>query len=629
MEKAMTEELNKVPHETPNFTTEAASQLAELFPEIVADGKINLDALKTILDVDIEDGRERFGLTWPGKREAIRAAQTPTTATLVPDKQNSVNWDTTQNVFIEGDNLEVLKILQKHYFGEIKMIYIDPPYNTGNDFVYSDNYADSIGNYLEVTGQTDDGGKLSTNSESDGRFHSNWLNMMYPRLKLAKNLLRKDGLLFISIDESEVDLLTLVVKDIFGEHNIIGKFIWRRRQTSDSRNLSHFSQDHDYVLVTGRTPNASLSGQDIDQEKYANPDSDPRGPWMSVDLSGLASASQRPNLHYDLIDPETNIHYPPNPNRGWSKSRESMQTLLAEGRILFPKSPTGRPREKKFLRDLRSSKTGISSLLGKELSTTNTEGAREVRDLLEGKVFDFPKPVQLLKTLITQGTNSDSVVLDFFAGSGTTAHAVMALNAEDGGSRRCISVQLPEPTGENSEARNAGFTSISAIARERIRRAGNKILEENTAILDGRNQPLDVGFRAYRLVDTNFTKWKVDSGLSEGELVDLFNSMSDSTNDDARPEAILTEVLLKLGFSLSESIETVDVDGLEVFSVSDRLLMAYLDEHTTPTLAQLRTLVAKEPGRLVILEDAFKGNDELKTNLVQECRTHNVDLWTA
>ncbi len=625
----MTKEHNEVPCATPDFATEAASQLAELFPEIVADGKINLDTLKTILDVDVEDGHERFGLTWPGKRDAIRAAQTPTTATLMPDKQNSVNWDSTQNVFIEGDNLEVLKILQKHYFGEIKMIYIDPPYNTGNDFVYSDNYADSIGNYLEMTGQIDDGGKLSTNSESDGRFHSNWLNMMYPRLKLAKNLLRKDGLLFISIDESEVDLLTLVIKDIFGEHNMIGKFIWRRRQTSDSRNLSHFSQDHDYVLVTGRTPNASLSGQDIDQEKYANPDNDPRGPWMSVDLSGLASASQRPNLHYDLIDPETNIHYPPNPNRGWSKSRESMQTLLAEGRILFPKSPTGRPREKKFLRDLRSSKTGISSLLGKVLSTTNTEGAREVRDLLEGKVFDFPKPVQLLKTLITQGTNSDSVVLDFFAGSGTTAHAVMALNAEDGGSRRCISVQLPEPTGENSEARNAGFTSISAIARERVRRAGNKILEENAAILDGRDQPLDMGFRAYRLVDTNFTKWKADSGLSEGELVDLFNSMSDSANDDARPEAILTEVLLKLGFSLSESIETVDVDGLEVFSVSDRLLMAYLDEHTTPTLAQLRALVAKEPERLVILEDAFKGNDELKTNLVQECRTHNVDLWTA
>lgn len=629
MEKAMTDKLNEVPHETPNFATEAASKLAELFPEIIADGKINLDTLKMILDVDVEDGRERFGLTWPGKREAIRAAQTPTTATLMPDKQNSVNWDTTQNVFIEGDNLEVLKILQKHYFGEIKMIYIDPPYNTGNDFVYSDNYADSIGNYLEMTGQGDGGGKLSTNSESDGRFHSNWLNMMYPRLKLAKNLLRKDGLLFISIDESEVDRLTLVVKDIFGEHNMLGKFIWRRRQTSDSRNISHFSQDHDYVLVAGRTPRASLAGQDIDQEKYANPDNDPRGPWMSVDLSGLASASQRPNLHYDLIDPETNIRYPPNPNRGWSKSRETMQTLLAEGRILFPKSPKGRPREKKFLRDLRNSKTGISSLLGKELSTTNTEGTREVRDLLDGKVFDFPKPLQLLKTLIAQGTTSDSVVLDFFAGSGTTAHAVMELNAEDGKSRRCISVQLPEPTGENSEARSAGFTSISAIARERIRQAGNRISNEDTAKFDSRDQPLDVGFRAYKLVDTNFTKWKADSGLSEGELMNLFSSMSDSAKDDAHPEALLTEVLLKLGFSLSESIETVDIDGLEVFSMSDGLVMAYLDEHTTPTLAQLRALVAKEPERLVILEDAFKGNDEMKTNLVQECRTHNVDLWTA
>ena len=278
---------------------------------------------------------------------------------------------------------------------------------------------------------------------------------------------------------------------------------------------------------------------------------------------------------------------------------------------------------------MRNSKTGISSLLGKELSTTNTEGTREVRDLLDGKVFDFPKPLQLLKTLIAQGTTSDSVVLDFFAGSGTTAHAVMELNAEDGKSRRCISVQLPEPTGENSEARSAGFTSISAIARERIRQAGNRISNEDTAKFDSRDQPLDVGFRAYKLVDTNFSKWKADSGLSEGELMNLFSSMSDSAKDDAHPEALLTEVLLKLGFSLSESIETVDIDGLEVFSMSDGLVMAYLDEHTTPTLAQLRALVAKEPERLVILEDAFKGNDEMKTNLVQECRTHNVDLWTA
>lgn len=624
----MSEMNNEVPATTPNFTTEAANTLAELFPEIVADGKINLDTLKSLLDIDVEDARERFGLTWPGKRDAIRAAQTPTTATLMPDKENSVDWETTQNVFIEGDNLEVLKVLQKHYYGQIKMIYIDPPYNTGNDFVYSDNYTDSIGAYLELTGQTDESGKLSSNSESNGRFHSNWLNMMYPRLKLAKNLLTEDGLIFISIDESEVDRLTLIANEIFGDHNVLGKFVWRRRQTPDSRNSSRFSLDHDYVLVIGKTLDASLTGQDIDQNKYSNPDNDPRGPWMSVDLSGLASASQRPNLHYDLVDPKTDIHYPPNPNRGWSKSRETMQTLLDEGRILFPKAPNGRPREKKFLRDLRSSKTGFSSLLEKGLSTTNTEGAREVRDLLGRKIFDFPKPLQLLRTLISQGSHSDSLVLDFFAGSGTTAHAVLTLNAEDGGNRRCISVQLPEPTDEKSEARQAGYETISEITRERIRRAGAKILEEETGKLEGQKE-LDVGFRAYKLVDTNFTKWRADSGLSEERLVDLFTELADSADDHARPEALLTEVLLKLGFSLTEKIETTEIAGLNVFSVADGLVMAYMDEHVQPTLEQLRSLVAEEPERLVILEDAFQGNDELKTNLVQECRARDVDLWTA
>ncbi|MDK8601691.1 DNA methyltransferase [Trueperella sp. HMSC08B05] len=625
----MDDTTKQVPGITPDFATEAAERLAELFPEVIADGKADVEKLKVLLGDDVEDARERFGLFWPGKTRAIRAAQTPTTSTLMPDKENSVDWDTTQNVFIEGDNLEVLKILQKHYYGQIKMIYIDPPYNTGNDFVYADDYADSIGNYLELTGQTDEGGKLSTNSESSGRFHSNWLNMMYPRLKLARNLLTQDGLIFISIDESEVDRLTLITNEIFGEHNVLGKFVWRRRQTPDSRNSSRFSLDHDYVLVIGRTVHASLTGQDIDQGKYSNPDNDPRGPWMSVDLSGLASASQRPNLHYDLVDPETGFHYPPNPNRGWSKSRETMQTLLDEGRILFPKSPDGRPREKKFLRDLRNSKTGFSSLLEKKLSNTNTEGAREVRDLLGGKIFDFPKPLQLLKTLIAQGAHSDSLVLDFFAGSGTTAHAVLTLNAEDGGNRRCISVQLPEPTDEKSEAYKAGYETISEITRERIRRASKKILEEEASKLDGQADSLDIGFRAYKLVDTNFTKWKADSGLSEGDLIGLFSDLADSADDHARPEALLTEVLLKLGFSLTEKIEIIKVAGLSVFSVADGLVMAYLDEHTQPTLDQLRALVAKEPERLVVLEDAFQGNDELKTNLVQECRTRNVDLWTA
>lgn len=625
----MTDEIQQVPAASPDFQTDIACQLADLLPEVVADGKIDVAALQAVLGDDMATGNERFGLFWPGKTQAIRAAQTPTTATLAPDYENSVDWENTQNVVIEGDNLEVLKVLQRHYYGKIKMIYIDPPYNTGGDFVYPDNYADPIGSYLDLTGQRDGEGKLSTNTESAGRFHSNWLNMMYPRLKLARNLLRPDGVLFVSIDDAEVDRLTLIAINIFGEENLLGKFVWRRRQTSDSRNESHFSQDHEYVLVLGRSASASLTGQEIDEGKYSNPDNDPRGPWMSVDLSGLATASQRPNLHYDLVDPATGIHYPPNPNRGWSKSRETMQILLDKGRILFPRTPNGRPREKKFLRDLRNDKTGFSSWVSKEQSTTNTQGSREVRDLFGAKIFDFPKPLALLKTLVTQGAGEDGYILDFFAGSGTTAHAVMALNAEDGGNRRCISVQLPELTAENSEARKAGYSTISEITRERIRRAGKKILEKEASKLYGRDEALDVGFRAYKLVDTNFTKWRADSSLSEGELTDLFAGMGESADDNAHPEALLTEVLLKLGFSLTEQIQHVDVEGLDAFSVSDGLLVAYLNEHVKPALEQLRALVGLEPERLVILEDAFQGDDELKTNLVQECRSRGVDLWTV
>lgn len=629
----MTKELNEVPCTTPNFATEAASQLAELFPEIVADGKINLDALKTILDVDIEDGRERFGLTWPGKREAIRAAQTPTTATLMPDKQNSVNWDTTQNVFIEGDNLEVLKILQKHYFGEIKMIYIDPPYNTGNDFVYSDNYADSIGNYLEMTGQSDDRGKLSTNSESDGRFHSNWLNMMYPRLKLARNLLAQNGFIFISIDESEHANLKKLCDELYGEKNYRNTLTVRRRTKSlnsqfSDHGLMSLNVGTESILIYAKSDQSILFPLHVKKKQTQN-----KGRW-DVFWSG----ADRPTMRYELLG------FTPSEGQ-WRNSQEKALEAVRNYEVFLKEYSDNETIEQ------YSSRTGIRKFIRRIPNGTGKNGgvqhwvapsetmlrtslwadieASQIRKEID-LPFDNPKNRVLIQELLKLADlHENDLILDFFAGSGTTAHAVMQLNSEDGRNRRCISVQLPEPTDEKSEAHKDGYSTISEITRERIRRAGKKILESETTKPNRRDNPLDVGFRAYKLVDTNFTKWKADSGLSEGELVDLFNSMSDSANDDARPEAILTEVLLKLGFSLSESIETVDVDGLEVFSVSDRLLMAYLDEHTTPTLAQLRALVAKEPERLVILEDAFKGNDELKTNLVQECRTHNVDLWTA
>lgn len=621
----MTEELNEVPSTTPDFTTEAASQLAELFPEVVADGKINLDALKTILDIDVEEGRERFGLTWPGKREAIRAAQTPTTATLMPDKEESVDWDTTQNVFIEGDNLEVLKVLQKHYYGQIKMIYIDPPYNTGNDFVYNDDYSDPIGSYLELTGQTDEGGKLSTNSESAGRFHSNWLNMMYPRLKLAKNLLSSDGMIFISIDDREIANLRKLCEEIFGENNFVGEFIWKKGGTG--KNDSQFAvTEHEYVVAFARSITTAYLNPDLNATVSTSYNySDDHGNYSLVRLDSKTLGYVK-SLDFEIKDHQGRSYFPEQPNSGahiarWRWSKDKVHTeydsLVFKDRFVYTKNyqkQGAKPR---------------SLLADERFGVTRTGKAEAEAVLKKPGVFDFPKPVRLVRHFIQIATDKNSLLLDFFAGSGTTAHAAMELNAEDGGARRCISVQLPEPTGEKSLARQTGYETISEISRERIRLAGKKILEEEGSKLDGRADSLDVGFRAYKLVDTNFTKWKADSGLSEDDLVGLFSDLADSANDHARPEALLTEVLLKLGFSLTEKIETVEVAGLSVFSVADGLVMAYLDEHTQPTLDQLRALAAKEPERLVVLEDAFQGNDELKTNLVQECRTRNVDLWTA
>ena len=622
------EDIQQVPSTTPNLHTDVVRKLADLLPEVVADGKIDVAALQAVLGDDAATGTERFGLFWPGKTQAIRAAQTPTTATLMPDKENSVDWGSTQNVFIEGDNLEVLKVLQKHYYGKVKMIYIDPPYNTGNDFVYSDDYADPIGTYLERTGQSDTEGKISTNTESDGRFHSNWLNMMYPRLKLARDLLREDGVLFVSIGERETARLRLVLDEIFGENNYVGDFVWRARTSiSDDQEISH---NHNYTLVYSRKRSQlTFIGDELNSDEYKNNDNDPRGPWKPVPLDANKPGG---NTYYPVRNVETGEDFYPPEGRSWAINPEDMKALMEDNRIAFGKTGKGAPKRKLFLLERVSkgdSKTPSSLLL--DVGTTRS-GSDEIAALFKKKkVFSYPKPTSLLKKLIRYGsaTDTNAIVLDFFAGSGTTAHAVMALNAEDGGNRRCISVQLPEPTDENSEARKAGYANIAEITRERIRRAGVKILEEESAKLDGRAESLDVGFRAYKLVDTNFTKWRADSSLSEEELKGLFAGMGESVDDDARPEALLTEVLLKLGFSLTEQVERVDVAGLEAFSVADGLVVAYLNEHVKPTLEQLRAMVAFEPGRLVVLEDAFQGDDVLKTNLVQECRSHGVDLWTA
>ena len=626
----MDDTTNQVPGTTPDFATEAAERLAELFPEVIADGKADVEKLKVLLGDDVEDARERFGLFWPGKTRAIRAAQTPTTSTLMPDKENSVDWDTTQNVFIEGDNLEVLKILQKHYYGQIKMIYIDPPYNTGNDFVYADDYADSIGNYLELTGQTDEGGKLSTNSESAGRFHSNWLNMMYPRLKLARNLLREDGVLALSIDDDEMPRVRLLLDEIFGENNFYANICWQKKY-SPANDAKRFSDMHDFILIVARSDRfirGLLPRTEENNKPYKHDDGDGRGRYRTDNLSVRTYSAAN---DYPVENPNTGeIYYPP-AGRCWVFSQEKLNVYISENRIYWGKDGAGAPQLKRYLSEVQQG-TVPTTWWDFNFAGHNDESRKEIRALFgTTSVFDTPKPTKLIRRLLqvlTTGADGE-IVLDFFAGSGTTADAVMQQNCEDQGQRKFIQVQLPEPLSEKASNVDWNPTTIADVTRERIRRAGKKILEEEASKLDGRTGTLDVGFRAYKLVDTNFTKWKADSGLSEDELVGLFSDLADSADDHARPEALLTEVLLKLGFSLTEKIETVEVAGLSVFSVADGLVMAYLDEHTQPTLDQLRALVAREPERLVVLEDAFQGDDELKTNLVQECKTHSVDLWTA
>ncbi|KTF04230.1 putative methyltransferase [Trueperella bernardiae] len=626
----MDDTTKQVPGITPDFATEAAERLAELFPEVIADGKADVEKLKVLLGDDVEDARERFGLFWPGKTRAIRAAQTPTTSTLMPDKENSVDWDTTQNVFIEGDNLEVLKILQKHYYGQIKMIYIDPPYNTGNDFVYADDYADSIGNYLELTGQTDEGGKLSTNSESAGRFHSNWLNMMYPRLKLARNLLREDGVLALSIDDDEMPRVRLLLDEIFGENNFYANICWQKKY-SPANDAKRFSDMHDFILIVARSEKFTrglFPRTEENNKPYKHDDNDGRGRYRTGDLSVRTYSAAN---DYPVENPNTGeIYYPP-AGRCWVFSQEKLNVYISENRIYWGKDGAGAPQLKRYLSEVQQG-TVPTTWWDFNFAGHNDESRKEIRALFgTTSVFDTPKPTKLIRRLLqvlTTGADGE-IVLDFFAGSGTTADAVMQQNCEDQGQRKFIQVQLPEPLSEKASNVDWNPTTIADVTRERIRRASKKILEEEASKLDGRTGTLDVGFRAYKLVDTNFTKWKADSGLSEDELVGLFSDLADSADDHARPEALLTEVLLKLGFSLTEKIETVEVAGLSVFSVADGLVMAYLDEHTQPTLDQLRALVAREPERLVVLEDAFQGNDELKTNLVQECRTRNVELWTA
>ena len=654
-----TQGIHELSGTSPEFRTQLAKQLEDLVPEAVADGKVDVAKLKELLDEDAGDTNERFGLFWPGKKRAMRAAQDPTTATLKPAKDLSKDWDTTENIFIEGDNLEVLKVLQKQYHNSIKMIYIDPPYNTGKDFVYPDNFKEGLQNYLEFSKQVDAGNKkISTNTETAGRYHSNWLNMMYPRLKLARNLLTDDGVIFISIDDAEQVNLKKACDEVFGESNFIGQFVWKSKPQGGNDN-GLIVTEHEYILLYARKlSSTALIGRKLETKKYTIEDEyvAERGRYSLTKLD-LSVLPYRFNLDYAVDAPDGTKIYPGGVSKTEWEDRKNGSNKDHDWRWRWSEKRFAEGVEKGYIH-IKQNQAGVWTVYTKEYEfidndgniidrlakhrtvidkITTVNGTRDVAGLFEQRLFSYPKPVDLIRHFIGM-VEKDVTVLDFFSGSGTTAHAVMQLNAEDGGNRKHIQVQLPEPTDEKSEAYKAGYRKISDIARERINRAGEKIKTDYADKLAERDTPLDIGYRTYKLSDTNFTKWKSEATNDLGELQMRLDAMRSSSDDSASEEDLLVEVMLKLGLPLTSRTIEREVSGLTVHQVvasadhddSATQPVFYLNEHTKPTLEQLRAIVTElTPSRFVILDDAFQGDSQLKTNLVQTCKSYDVELWTV
>jgi adenine-specific DNA-methyltransferase len=605
------EKLERLASESPDQRQELLQRLKDAAPEAFAEGKLDFDTLKTLLGEAVETGPERYTFNWAGKRDAMAMLQAPTRATLVPDHQGSVDFENSQHAFIEGDNLEVLKVLYRSYHGRVKLIYIDPPYNTGQDFVYPDNFNDPLDHYMRLTGQkTGEGDYASTKTDKAGRFHSSWLSMMYPRLSLARQLLTEDGVIFASISDIEYHRLRELMDEIFGEELHLATFIWKSRHNVDSRTKTGVSKDHEYIVCYGK----KVTGKGKDWDKYSNPDNDERGDWMSDNLLGLATKDRRPNLHYDLINPETGINYGC-PEKGWRYNRKSMDRLIREKRILWPKDPSGRPRHKKFSSELKSKFTGYSTLLD---APTTSSGTQEVRELFGKEIFDFPKPVGLLKSLIQQASEHGDLVLDFFAGSGSFGAATLEANREDGCERRFVLVQLPEILAPDAIGRSLGYTTISEMSKARLSKQLAKIQESETEDLLGE---VPSGFRSFKLTDSNITPWKgVDEKTPEG-LAKQLEAFQDTLVQGWKPEGVVWEAAIREGYSLTAKLEPfTGAKGGSFWRVTDteknQSFTISLDEALT--LEAVRALDLKKEDLFICRATAL--TDTLAANLALQCR---------
>lgn len=610
-------------------------QLKVLFPELITEGPdgvaVNLDLLKSLVgDKSITDADEKYGLNWHGKRRARQLALTPSTGTLRPCPDESLDWDTTQNLMIEGDNLEVLKLMQKSYAGKVKLIYIDPPYNTGKDFVYPDNFQDNIKNYLELTGQVEGGQKVSSNTEASGRFHTDWLNMMYPRLKLARNLLRDDGFIFISIDDNEVANLRTVLDDLFGPENFVANVIWQKKYSTKA-DSKDFSESHDFLICYRRGSEAQIQGlprSEAQEATYKNPDNDPRGPWAS---DNLLRTEVREYAIFAVTASNGQEHWPP-AGSSWRFNRERMVELIADNRIWFGETGNSKPRLKRFRSEVRDAIPPQTIWTFEQVGHTD-EGTKQLAELFGStrSPFPNPKPTRLLERVVQIGSGSDDIVVDFFAGSGTTGQAVCKQNLADGGSRRFIAVQLPEPlSDENKEDQSAihfceqlgARRTIAELTKERLRRAAIKIKAENPEWQG------DTGFRVFKLDSSNIRAWNPKPENLEATLLDYENHLL-----EGRSEAdVLYELLLKLGLDLCVPIEQRIIADREVYSVGGGVLMACLAEQIkrdqVEALAQGITgwyqELAPVGDTTCVFRDSAFDDDVTKTNLAAILEQHGI-----
>jgi len=601
--------MDKMIGTTMDIVADNVGKLKELFPEAFTEGKIDFHALKEVLGDFVDERDERYSFTWNGKSKARMIAQTPGTGTLRPCPEESEDWESTQNIFIEGDNLEVLKLLQKSYHKKVKMIYIDPPYNTGNEFIYPDNYQDNLNTYLKYTGQVDgEGFKMSSNTDTSGRYHTNWLNMLYPRLKLARNLLTDDGAIFISIGDHEVHNLRHLLDEIFGPECFVATAIWEKAD-SPRNSARQFSEDHDYVLVYSRDPSwvpCRLARTDEANSIYTNPDNDPRGEWIPGDP--FANKPYSKGL-YNVTGPTGRTFQPP-PGRYWRISEEKLRGLDADGRIWWGPNGSARPSIKRYLSEV--SDLVPRTLWRKEDVGSNRTSKNELRKLFpEVASFDTPKPVALMKRILALVTKADQdcLVMDFFAGSATLGDAVMQVNTDDGGNRRWILVQLPEPT------ELPDYPTISEIGKARLRGAASVIREKHVSFLNGKRHD-DLGFKVFKLDSTNIKLWDADFDLNE----DILETYISNIKSDRSETDVLYEILIKYGLDLTLPITEHTIDNQKVFDIGMGALIICLSDSITlevvEGIAKLKDELNPEIMRVVFKDSGFK-DDVVKTNAVQ------------